>query len=454
MPYLPSQNNEEENPQQFDGNGMPILSGQGGTISTGSQLDPSKVSAPAGGPDRPSSSGFTNISKYLEANKPQSQQLAQNVGQVITTQADKADTSIKSAQDEFNTAAKSATAETSSDLFNKVRTSPTALSEAESNQIKSLRQAEYKGPTALDQVSSFNPAVAEVKKAEDYATSSTSDEGRKQLLRDIQKNRQASQGVTSLNNLLLTGKPQQEILAESAKSVDPLTARLEAARQASTVTAKESQLKTADTVSQVNKLLADERLKAEQALKSQAKSAQAIRAADLKAAQEILAGGALLDPTSINLSKLSTVGMTPAQYAELIAARDSLSNPNTIADLSGYLVNTPQSKQAADASQLARLASLGQLAGINPDLTGLSSYNLDSQRFDLTKALSDIQAAKTEEARVAAALAAANAPKDPGKAGATLPGTDIGKKKDSDPTTAPLEGLAKEGEKVFKKLFG
>ena len=390
MPFLPQ---SEKDKELIEGQGTaetPLLSAQGADISQNAAPNAGESLAKLGAAqtapvDKQSNTGFTNLSKYLDANRDQSIELANTVGQKVTEGLGDAGESLNNIITQFNTASD---AGVDPSLFNKI-SSTTPMSQEDKDKISNTRRGISTAPMRLEDSEGFNNSNNLISQSQERAGQIFSDEGRKTLLSSIQKNRQASSGVTGLNNIFLAGKPQQQILQESAAQVDPLTARLNDAKSASVARAGEG---VANRQAAITAALDAEQDRVKTAFGGANRVEQTNRAAEIARARQ----GLQLAPDDREAgfyTRLASVGVSQEQFREMNQALNALpeSERARFDDLSGYLQPTDSTKTKLDANQLAKLKTLTELSGNVFSEDGLSA-DLKNERFDLQRALADIRA--------------------------------------------------------------
>jgi hypothetical protein len=166
--------------------------------------------------------GFTNISKILDANKGAGEKIGQTLGSNLAGQADSVRAGIQSSQDQFNNASGAAkttannsiqagqqyvrqAGETDDAYANRLNAPTTDFSQVG----KDLSSAQYKGPTGLTNADQLNSQAANVAALGRLAGTN---EGQSQLLRsEVAQRGNYSQGQNALDSLLLGNSGQQYI---------------------------------------------------------------------------------------------------------------------------------------------------------------------------------------------------------------------------------------------------
>lgn len=207
------------------------LSGGGAASISGTQSTPAR-STPAESPQ--TSTGFINIQRYIDQNRPQAAQLGERVGGLIEQEGQEAVGAIQSAQDQFIQQAESQIVQPNQEVIDQAASEEFRGFE-DPTQTEQFTQAfnapEYTGPESL--VASGEPYTSALKEVGDIETMRElvqSDSGRKELLSRIQDTRRASQGVTTLDNALLGINPKsRETLQQASDAYSDLDQRLSAA---------------------------------------------------------------------------------------------------------------------------------------------------------------------------------------------------------------------------------
>jgi hypothetical protein len=194
------------------GGSSTIQAGQAGTPSQASQNRRT-----------PSSGSFTNIRKYIKANKPFTRRLGESAGQVLTDQASKVGEAIKDKQQVYQ---------------DQVASQQQARMQAKTGALDVLRRAQETGQVDAGQAGNFRQLATGAKKfnvgefdlgesatraqeLEKRAEQAVTAQGRRDLLRTAfaQPGRQYTRGQQSLDNLLLqTSDTGTSALQQAAQS--------------------------------------------------------------------------------------------------------------------------------------------------------------------------------------------------------------------------------------------
>jgi len=166
-----------------------------------------------GGADQPSKSGsFTNLQSYLDANA--ATEFGQKVAGDVEGDVQGARQAQDTAEQGFKQAADTGSYQTDQGLLDRVGSDAVGLAadETEAARFKALRDAQYKGPNALeDREELYNPAQQKTAEASELAGLTGSEGGRKALLdrfygAGVGKYDYTS-GEKKLDNLLIQNDP-------------------------------------------------------------------------------------------------------------------------------------------------------------------------------------------------------------------------------------------------------
>lgn len=224
-----------------------VTGGQGGTISgTGGQQGSS--AQPAQQTRQPSSTGFINIQRYIDQNRPQSMQLAERVGGEIDTEGQEAQQAIGQAEQTFVQQAESQVVQPNQEVIDQAASEQFTGFE-DPQQTEQFTQAfnapEYSGPESLVSTPDYTSALQEIGDVATIRNMINSPEGRKELLGRIQDTQRATQGVMTLDTALLGVNPDaQSALTQRAEQYSDLDQLL--------AEANERAITTGQNVSQQN----------------------------------------------------------------------------------------------------------------------------------------------------------------------------------------------------------
>lgn len=211
MAYFRDDENQDQNENQ--GNGV-ATSQQSGTIDSGS-------GAPQGNqantPDK--GSNFVGLKSYLNANKNQAQKLGDQTAGVISNSAQDARTGLNSLNDTFNQQA-GGPVQNNQLALGKLNQAE-SLNDQEKADLKKQYNAQYTGPNSLmDLQDQYNQVGQKINKAQTNVNSAGTEEGRKNLITQVNE-KPRTQGVTNFDSLLLqTGGGREKVGAAADQNKD------------------------------------------------------------------------------------------------------------------------------------------------------------------------------------------------------------------------------------------
>jgi hypothetical protein len=184
MAYVPKKDEEQEDPSK---QGQPQT--VPGTESAG--MTPQNATAPDGkSPNQSGMSSFTDVSSYLDANKDQGQQLANQVGQNLQQEGQGAQQAADQAVGSFESAVDAGTMRPNQDEVNAAAANPTEYAKDNDKAVKFTAAATgtYNGPSKLEELNDYLDAQNKTKKAtQDFGLVDT-DSGQRQLVGALEKN--------------------------------------------------------------------------------------------------------------------------------------------------------------------------------------------------------------------------------------------------------------------------
>lgn len=410
--YDPSiEENQDPNAPQQLGTGPQsgVISGQG---SSAAPSTPSSTNAP-NAPDKPGN--FVGIQQYLDQNKPQAANLAKDVGNYVTSQGTAASQAIAQGQGQFDQAVDQNTVKLNDDLFNEAKATPekVAADAQKKADFQKMRDAQYQGPSSLEDSDYYQPINLAVQNALGTAKNTESPQGRIELLTDFskQKNERVSRGASNLDAALLSASPDsRQILQQARDQINPLQDQLPAIAEAENAKVKAAQDQTAKTQAAIQAAFSGDQgvqSQLEAALKNKATQAQQDAAARADAALQALNGpqqrGRMIIGGATD-QDLQELGLTRTQYNGLIADRDFYNQTGKASPLSNLAsfatIQSPQNQitaqNIASADDYARYSALNDLMGTSngflSDPSQAGKANLDTVDFryaDTPNALAD-----------------------------------------------------------------
>lgn len=280
MAYLPSDDSEDK-----------ATGGSPGFFGAGSGA---AGAMPTGDPQKPQTGGFTNLRRFMEANRPQSDQLAARTAGSVGAEAQKAQSQLQDTQSAFESQAEQATVQGDQDFLDnldsqftsnfqfaapntvtryaplmtgkggtvpKPEPAPFQVDPQAVERVQQLGQAEYTGPTQIEDMAGFSGVIDQSIRAEDRARATETEEGRFSLLRDLFGRPTYTQGQRRFDQALLTASPEagerlgqvrEQILGEE----QGLLAQLQAASAQAQERAAQARATTEETAQQTRDRIA------------------------------------------------------------------------------------------------------------------------------------------------------------------------------------------------------
>lgn len=217
---------DDQDEQQVQEQG-PVTTGQAsGIIGTGTSSD-SKVpqaGASVGKSAASSAPTFAGINDYLRANKTQAEKLGQNVANTVSNQANEARQSVGNLQNAASEQIKPVS-QLDEGIFNTIQTGAETLTPEQRQQVKSVVNYQYSGPTDYTQLGdAYSNAANSVKNATQVLQNTQTEEGRVNLLSQLNGGRR-TQGVNTFDAALLSaggGRQELENVANQNKDLQDL----------------------------------------------------------------------------------------------------------------------------------------------------------------------------------------------------------------------------------------
>jgi len=306
---------------------------------------------------KPEVGTFTNINKYLEANKPQAASLANRIGGVISTEKQNTQNAMDTLGNEFGNKVQKNTKVISDPLKEKIASedySGIAANQDLANQFKNNYGEKggvaYKGPYTLESASDiYNPFEQKYKETKALGDMVDTAEGRQGLLGRLNTSGLKSRGINTLNASLLQDQDAQNILQGYKTGLSDLDTKLAALREVSQAKAKQA----AETSAATQKQMQDQYSPEAQAKIQKDRLSQAQKDQELAIEKELSRGGNGYGWRGYNMSN---TGFTADPYAYLIGDTANMNN-------------------AATANDYARFAALNSILGnnyttLNPNYAG------------------------------------------------------------------------------------
>lgn len=409
------------------GKGSAIIDSQGSSEGPNPESGQGTASAPAAAGGS-TTSPFVGINQYIESNKPQSAGLANKVGTYVQGQGQTARDTLAENQTKFNTDVDSKTVNLNKGLINQASNlgpgaGAEALNQNQVQEFQKMRDANYTGPTSLEQSQYWDPISQTFNKANTVTQQSTDSAGQRDLLGQFQQDTRGriNQGALSFDSALLQGdEDARKILADYASKNADLSGLLSGAQNDALTRASQAAQTTAQTKKAVQDAFTGSnsvQKKLENNVSAQVAGAQGEAK---RQAEEILA----LIKAGQNLtdSQLKKAGINRADYEKLLADRSNFQknyDPDAFGDLSTYgkvgSLDQINAQTLATAQDYARYAALNRLMGTNemflsdPSLAGtanmdvLDDYNITGASGDISSLAAQKAAAEAQrQAEIAA----------------------------------------------------
>lgn len=155
----------------------------------------------------PSSSGWTNLRSYLDANKEQGADLSGRVAGAITDQGSAAQSAIQGGVTDYQSKLDASQPGDVSGMLSSASADPSAFASNPDNlaRFKSLRSGIFNGPDAFDLQPNYAELAQKASEASDLGKTAQSQGGQRELIRNLSPNQTA--GQLDLNQLLVSGEP-------------------------------------------------------------------------------------------------------------------------------------------------------------------------------------------------------------------------------------------------------
>lgn len=389
MAYLDSDKDkdkdlEEGQPSTGGASGPATLDGGGATPGSagGSSSAPAEPSAPGGSAG---TGNFVGLKQYLDANKTQSQDLANNLGGYVQGATTRAQDTLNNQTGLYNQDVDKNTVGLDKGVFDQAKSNAASVASDQDKKASfiKMKDANYAGPQSLETSSYFNPITEALDKAASVAGNTKTEGGQKTLINQYQQDtsgKQGSVGATNFDQLLLQSGGGKDTLAKAAAGQQGLAGALDQAKAGALQKAQQAAATTAATKAAIMGEFGGAGASSQQTLENQlkAKANQQIVASkgDQDAVKnQLLSGAPLSDQT------LQQLGMTQDQYKYLqgLELKSALldwdgSNSNHTANYSPDFTNALQ--RASDAYYSKNLLA-NQLMAVNPE-TRINAQNVAS----------------------------------------------------------------------------
>lgn len=358
---------------------------------------------------RPTRSGvFTNLDKYINANREQSTKLAGNVSKKLGEKATSVRKNLENAQSEYRENVKRGGTDRNAGFVDSMvqRAGRSEITNDEQEKFSKMRDKEYQGPSSLQDRDDYSKLHRSFKKTEDQANSGSSAAGRFALLSEMYKKPSYTKGQKDLDSLLVGGTEKgRRKLDEMQGSYGNIASEFKNAEELSRKTAQTRKMETQQAKDDVQKALFGETGALDnlnESINAQVGRLKKEREESLAQLREQLKRGEVSRDLLNKSGQLSSDGVVDDD-ADI--AGKNIYNLN----LDDYIVDNPYEisrDTAMTKDEAARLQALALLAGrqessylTDSNLAGTASQanliGFDQEKFDtdLAKVSSDYKSA-------------------------------------------------------------
>lgn len=217
MAYIYQDPNDPNNPlNQQPGGGQPgpgqttpaPTGGDAGLMGSGAPGAATAAGGSTASMSQPSSSGWTNLRAYLDANKDQAPGFADQLAGTITSQGDAAKNAVTGGVQSYNDqVAKSQPGDFNS-VISEANADPVKFAEdpTKVSKLSDLEGGIFNGPDTFESQPGYGDMATKADAASRLPSLATSEGGQKELLKQF--NPQETEGQSSLDRLLLSGVPE------------------------------------------------------------------------------------------------------------------------------------------------------------------------------------------------------------------------------------------------------
>lgn len=382
MAYIQEQlTDEERKKQQEQGAGAPIADQAGAPVSGGTIAPGGEEKAPTGGGGGTRS--FTDVRSFLEANRPQAQELAKNVGSKIESEAQSAQKAIKDTGEQYKSQIEQGSIRTEpvKGLIQEAGMSPQEVlkRQADVAKLANVRTGQFTGPRA---VSSQDTATLQrqAQEAQRKAALTESQAGREELLGLT--GGKSTKGGLQLDQLLLSQTPEARAALEQAGQASKgLDTALQSTIGDVSQFAQQAEQETGATKALFGETFGKAKTEFQKQLDERLRQAQEQAQARAATAKGALGAGQYDEQALLDL------GIKQEDLAGILQAQKDLSTDyGQNIDLNEYLQQTGPNfnrSQVATQEDLAKQQALEELAGNQFGVIGnqVGGANLDLTDF-------------------------------------------------------------------------
>lgn len=222
--YNPQEDEDQQDPNSLGG-GSQVQSGS--SVITGGGIGGAAPAQKQNAPDRPGN--FVNLQEYLNANKPQAAKLGDQAAGVINNSANQAREGITTLNQEAQNKI-TPTQSLAPDVVGKIQNNAESLTGDERKAVKNTASATYQGPQAATDLASYQAASDASNKAISNIDNSGTEQGRMNLVSQI-NSKPRTQGMNVFDNALLQAGGGREKLAQASTANQDVRGGLGAATQ-------------------------------------------------------------------------------------------------------------------------------------------------------------------------------------------------------------------------------
>lgn len=332
MPYFNEQNilDEEQQREQQLATQQPLRTATQGATIQGSSQQP--TGAP--GPDQASSTNFTNVQRYVDANQGNTKELTDQVTGRIGQAVGQAQESLQQAPQNIDTYFTENLPQENG-IIEQAAQDPTAIANDPERfaQFQSVRDAQYQGADNFNETeiaATIRDYISGARRYEDIAQNAQT---RRRALEDIQENDRG--GVTTFNNLLLQNDPNsRQALTQASQPIGGLQGQYDQARDLFTQGVQGARDQAEAYRQQVQDTFLGEggvrdqfRSDLDQRLADTRSEAEGLTESLTDAAGDMIGQGRYQRPDNrLTETQISQLGLTPEQYNQILSDFSTLYN--------------------------------------------------------------------------------------------------------------------------------
>jgi hypothetical protein len=408
MAYYEDEDKEQNNPNtpnvgETQDTSSQTVTGQDSAGPGGQASSAPKTASPAKAAAAPP---FTGIQQYIDANKSQTQKLANSLSNYVNNLGNTARGAIADQQKKFNTVVDQSTVNYNADLANRAASNPTSVAgnQADLSNFYKMRDAQYGGPNSFANSDYYDSAHNAVSAANEAANALGSQAGQQTILTKFEnQNGRPNPGAAAFDSVLLQADPNAVQTLRNTKAAQAdLDELLNKVSTAGNTYAKNAANTTAATRNTIQNQFYGDNSPLATLEKRVTDSANTQREVANQNAAGVL--DALKRRTLLNPGSMQQLGITSddLQHYKDLESQLEAQGIRDFYDLSKYATLTPNNvsitpQNAASPEDYARAAALYQLMGLNDSFLGDPSQSGKSSgsgiNFDYDKLIQDMQQA-------------------------------------------------------------